>query len=296
MTASPISKPLDVSGITLARDVPASGWQARLALAFENRGGTTVLSRREHWGPLRIQKPLYPEGAEVCHGILLHPPGGIAGGDVLEMELAVGQGAHALITTPGASKWYRSPGMLATQRVQLAVAPGGILEWFPQEAIVFNGARARMETRVSLAADACFLGWEITCLGRRASGERFEAGVLNLATYIEREGRPLWMERGELEGGGRLLQSPAGWAGFSVSATFHAVHVGMDSACLTACRAVRPQEEGARFGVTRFPEMLVARYLGHSAESARNWCVNLWRHLRPALLKREGVLPRIWST
>ncbi len=296
MTASPIRKRPEVSGTTLARDVRATGWRAHLALTFENRGGTTVLSRRVHLGPLRVQKPLYPEGPEVCHGIVLHPPGGIAGGDVLEMELAVGQGAHAFITTPGASKWYRSPGLLARQRIELEVAAGGVLEWFPQEAIVFNGAQARTKTRVTLAADACFMGWELTCLGRRASGERFDDGVLNHATHIAREGRPLWTERGQLEGGGRLLQSPVGWAGFSVSATFHAVHVGMDSACLTACRAIRPEEEGARFGVTRFPEMLVARYLGHSAESARNWCTSLWRHLRPALLKREGVLPRIWST
>jgi urease accessory protein len=212
------------------------------------------------------------------------------------MALTVGRGAHAFITTPGAGKWYRSPGGLAQQSVQMDVAPGGILEWFPQEAIIFNGARARMETRVALAADACFLGWEITCLGRRASGERFDAGVLNLATRFEREGRPLWVERGQLEGGGRLLQSPAGWAGFSVSASFHAVHARIDGACLAACRAVRPLEAGARFGVTRFPELLVARYLGHSAEAARNWCVTLWRCLRPALLEREGTLPRIWST
>lgn len=255
-----------------------------------------MLSRREHLGPLRIQKPLYPEGRAVCHGILLHPPGGIAGGDELEMDIAVEGSAHAFITTPGAGKWYRSPGTPARQRVQMAVAPGGVLEWFPQEAIVFNGARARMETRVALAADACFLGWEVTCLGRRASGERFDAGVLNLATRIEREGRPLWMERGELEGGGRLLESPAGLAGFCVSASFYAVHARIDDACLAACRAVRPSEEGARSGVTRFPELLVARYLGNSTEAARDWCIALWRHLRPALLGREGVLPRIWST
>ncbi len=280
----------------LACDVPARGWQARLALTFEGRGGTTVLSRREHLGPLRIQKPLYPEGPAICHGVLLHPPGGIAGGDDLEMDVVAGTGAHAFITTPGAGKWYRSPGALSTQRVRMEVAPGGVLEWFPQEAIVFNGARARMETRVALAADACFLGWEIICLGRRASGEQFDTGVLNLATSIEREGRPLWVERGQLEGGGRLLQSPAGWAGFSVSASLYAVHARVEGADLAACRAVRPQEAEARFGVTRFPELLVARYLGHSAEDARNWCIALWRCLRPTLLEREGVLPRIWST
>ncbi|MBZ0090761.1 MAG: urease accessory protein UreD [Sulfuricellaceae bacterium] len=273
----------------------AAGWQARLQLGFERRGGDTILGRREHFGPLRVQKPLYPEGRAVCHVLLLHPPAGIAGGDELDIEAMVGEGAHALLTTPGAGKWYRSAGLSAAQRLRFDVGRGGALEWLPQETIVFDGAQAGMKTRIALAAEARFIGWDVLCLGRRASGERFESGSIRLETRVEREGRPLWLERGRLEGGSPLLESPAGLAGHSVSATLLAVGP-VDAALLAACREILPTEAGARHGITVLPEVLLARYLGHSSEAARAWLTALWRLLRPALLGREVQTPRIWNT
>jgi urease accessory protein len=121
---------------------------------------------------------LYPEGDAVCQAIVLHPPSGIAGGDHLAISAEVGAGAHAQLTTPGAGKWYRSGGAEASQCIELSVAEGAMLEWLPQETIVFDGAQARMETRVSLAADSNYIGWDILCLGRAASGERFEHGKI----------------------------------------------------------------------------------------------------------------------
>ena len=132
----------------------------------------TVLRDNRHCGPLRVQKALYPEGEGVCQAIVLHPPSGIAGGDHLLISATVGAGAHAQLTTPGAGKWYRSGGPEASQRLELTVEEGAALEWLPQETIVFDGARARMETRVRLAADSRFIGWDILCLGRAAAGGR----------------------------------------------------------------------------------------------------------------------------
>lgn len=271
-------------------------WRAHLKLAFERRGESSVLTRREHVGPLRVQKALHPEGAAVCHAIVLHPPSGIAGGDDLTISVDVGAGAHALLTTPGAGKWYRSGGALASQKLDFNVAAGGLLEWLPQESIVFNGAHASMHTAVELAADARFIGWEVLCLGRRASGERFETGALRLATHLGRAGRPLWLERGRLEGGASLLDSPAGLAGFSVSATLLAVAPALSPELLAACREARAREAGARQAVTLLPDLLVARYLGHSSEAARHWCAGLWQRLRPAMAGREAHPPRIWNT
>ena len=255
-----------------------------------------MLARRDHLGPLRVQKALYPEGPGVCHTLLLHPPAGIAGGDDLEIVAVVADGAHALLTTPGAGKWYRSAGPWASQRLGFEVGAGAVLEWLPQESIVFDGALANMQTRVVLAETACFIGWEVLCLGRRASGERFGCGALQLSTRIERGGRLIWLERGLLDGGSALLDSPSGLAGFSVSATLLAAGGGLDAALLAACRQPVPQEAGARYGVTLLPEVLVARYLGHSAEAARAWMIALWRLLRPALAGREALMPRIWNT
>jgi urease accessory protein len=276
-----------------ARD--ANGWAARLELGYEHENGVTRLKTRRHVGPLVVQKPFYPEGGDVCHSLLLHPPGGIAGGDRLEVEVTVGAEARVLVTTPGATKWYRSTGPIAQQRATLVVGAGGRLEWLPQENIVFDRAQARMITWVDLAEGACYVGWDITRLGRTASGERFDAGELRSCTEVQQAGRRLWGDYARIEGGAALLRSPAGLAGRPVSGTFLVAGPATERGLLEACRAVSPQGD-AHCGVSAVPGVLVARYLGSSAEAARSYFVALWRLVRPVLLGREVSMPRIWST
>jgi len=274
----------------------ASPWQASLALGFERRDGSTILARRDHRGPLRVQKALYPEGPEVCHAIVLHPPAGIAGGDQLDIRIEAAESAHALLTTPGAGKWYRSGGAQSSQQVHLKVGAGATVEWLPQESIVFSGALAGMRTTVDLEQGACFTGVETICFGRRASGETFDRGSLRLATDIRAGGRLLWRERGVIDGGSALMDSPIGLAGFSVCSTVLAAGVELAPETLAACRAAGSWEAGARWGVSLLPQLLVGRYLGHSAEAAREWFVALWQQLRPTIGGREAVVPRIWNT
>lgn len=271
-------------------------WKAELSLAYERRDSATVLAKREHFGPLRVQKALYPEGPDVCHTIVLHPPSGIAGGDELDIKVQLAAGAHALLTTPGAGKWYRSTGALATQSLRFDLAENSVLEWLPQETIVFNAALANMRTEVALAQGACFFGQEILCLGRRAMNERFEQGSLHLGTDIRLGDQLLWHERGQLEGDSVLMHSPTGLAGFSISGTLLVAGREIAKEVLLACRGPQPSEVGARFGVTALPQLLVARYLGHSSEAAKAWFADLWTVLRPALINREAQTPRIWNT
>ncbi|MEI7431176.1 MAG: urease accessory protein UreD [Betaproteobacteria bacterium] len=272
-------------------------WHAEIKLGFTRVGSGTVLSERQHRGPLRVQKALYPEGESVCQAILLHPPSGIAGGDQLQISASVGPQAHAQITTPGAGKWYRSAGEEAAQNIDFTVAPGGLLEWLPQETIVFDGARSRMKTFVQMAADSRYLGWEILCLGRSAAGERFTYGNIALLTRIECHGQPVWLERGHIAGSDPLLDSITGWAGGTVCGTLLATLQPGDEVAplLEACRAIHPLD-AAENALTAFPGLLVARYLGHNSEAARNWFIALWQILRPALLGRAAVPPRIWNT
>jgi len=267
-------------------------WKASLSLEFGFENRKTTLSGRAHEGPLVVQKPLYPEGSEVCHAIVVHPPGGIAGGDELNLNVATGIGAAALLTTPGATKWYRSAGAWAKQTAAFDVQ--GLLEWLPQETIVFDGALAETAYDVNLGAQAGIIGWDIVCLGRTGSGERFARGSLRCSIRIRRENRLLWLERGRIDGGGGLLDSPAGLAGLPVFGTLFASAPNLNQELLNECRKAEPESgEGA---VTLLPGILLARYLGDSSEAARRFFTGLWRILRPALTGRDAIEPRIWRT
>jgi urease accessory protein len=276
----------------------ASTWHARLELEYERRAvhgsERTVLAARRHDGPLVVQKALYPEGDAVCHSIIVHPPAGIVGGDRLTIDARVGTQGHALLTTPGAGKWYRSAGSWAQQHNALRVDDGACLEWLPQETIVFDGALASLDTEVWLGAGARYIGWEILCLGRAGSGERFERGQCVSRVFVSRAGKPLWMERGGIEAGGALMRSAAGLGGRTVCGTLIAVADNVDTADIAACRAVMATS-GAT-AVTRLPQVVVARYLGDSSEAAKQYFADVWRLLRPAITGRVAVAPRIWST
>ena len=268
-------------------------WRAQLALEYERRDARTVLATRRHDGPLVVQKSLYPEGDAVCHNIIVHPPAGIVGGDSLEINARVGAQAHALLTTPGAAKWYRSAGAWAQQKNVFVVEKEACLEWLPQETIVFDGALARLHTEVSLDAGARYIGWEVLCLGR-GSGERFERGQCQSSVMVSRGGKPLWMERGGLAAGGLLMHSPAGLNGKTVCGTLTAVAENMDALDLNACRAVTAKKGGA--AVTLLPGVMVARYLGDSSEAAKQYFVALWQIVRTVVAGRAAIEPRIWRT
>ena len=272
-----------------------AAWQARLALEYTRQGGRTTLSGREHSGPLVVQKALYPEGDAICHSIVVHPPGGIAGGDALELEVRLREDTATLLTTPGAGKWYRSMGPKASLTQRFEIGRGAALEWLPQPAIVFDAARAETRTEVRLHQEALYMGWDMTCIGRSASGERFNSGELRQRTEVWQSGRRLWSEYARLAGDDPMLASKAGLAGCSVSATLIAAGREIPKDLLEQCRGLAP-EPGERAGLTLLPRVLLARYLGHSSEAAMQYFIALWHLLRPALTGRSAVPPRIWAT
>ncbi|MET3133232.1 urease accessory protein [Oxalobacteraceae bacterium GrIS 1.11] len=271
--------------------------QARLTLVFADDTGTTRLVERAHCGPLRVQKALYPEGGAVCHAIIVHPPGGVLGGDQLSITAHVGASGHAFLTSPGAAKWYKANGHLSRQQVQLHAGAGASIEWLPQESIFFDQAQVALEHSVTLAADAVYFGCEIICLGRRASGECFDNGKITQHTRISRAGKLLWWEQGALLGGGDMLASPLGLHGHSVCATMIAVGAALPAAALAGLRqSVADAGLGAGFGVTHMKGLVVARHLGDDSERARRAMLMVWQGLRPFLLGRAGQVPRIWNT
>jgi urease accessory protein len=278
-------------------------WRGRLSLKFEPQTpdpsrtevSRTVLAEQKHVGPLLVQRPFYPERDGTCHVYLLHPPGGVVGGDRLRIEARVAAGARALLTTPAAGKFYRSAGAEAEQVHAFHVARGGCLEWFPQETIVYTAARARLRTEVHLEAGAHFLGWDVLCLGRPASGERFDRGSCHAALELWRDGHRLLSERARYDGGGEILGAGWGLAGYPVSATF--VAAGGDAKLAERVREVLDSANGdGRFAVTALDGVLVARCLGEQAEAAKRRLTQVWSVAREALLGKAAAIPRIWYT
>ncbi len=210
----------------------------------------------------------------------------------MTLRARTGEKASALLTTPGAAKWYRSAGPLAKQRLCFDVK--GTLEWLPQETIVFDGALAETDCEADLAGDAGLIGWDIVCLGRTGSGERFARGSYRTSIRIRRDGKTLWLERGRIDGGGKLMDSPAGLGGNPVFGTLFASFPHFDKKILVEMRDQNPTI--GRGAVTLLPGILLARYLGDSSEAARRYFIALWRILRPAVARREAIEPRIWRT
>ena len=267
-------------------------WRARLSLVFSGRQDKTIISRREHYGPLVIQKPFYPE-ADVCHVYLLHPPGGVVGGDQLTLDVDVNNAGHALITTPAAGKFYRSDGRRARLLQTLKVEADSTLEWLPQETILFSACQLEMKTLVQLQPGASFIGWEILCLGRPACDERFDQGQARQAFEIWRDNKPLVLERASIAGDDEVLGASWGLQNYTVSGTLLAVNA--DANMLQAVREQAPSLDGL-FSATLIDDVLVCRVLCHQGEDARRALIQVWQCLRPAILHRPACAPRIWST
>ena len=270
--------------------VTHANWHAELQLGFTARDERTVLSHRKHIGPLLVQRPFYPEGS-VCHVYLIHPPGGIAGGDHLQLRAQLAAGTHALITTPAATKFYRAaPGRVSVlqQHLQLQSAT---LEWLPQETIYFNQAQARTTTRVELDTASRFVGWEINCYGRRAGNEPFVAGRIHQGLELWLSGKPLLLDHLQVVGGAPMQQAVWGLQGKGALGTLLAY-----PATTADVQSLRDLEIDAQLSVTLVDGVLVCRCLSSDGALVKQNLLKVWQHLRPRIIGREVVLPRIWAT
>jgi len=274
------------------------GWRGSLAIDYRLRDGRTVAHDR-HDGPLRVLRALHPE-AGVCHSVLVHPPGGIVGGDELAIDLALGAGAHALVTTPGATRFYRSTGASAAQSLRVVAAAASRLEWLPLETIAYSGCIATNSLRVELAPGAEMIGWDVTALGLPESDRPFDAG--RFTQSIELPGR--WLERGSIAAGDdRLLDSPLGWAGQRVLATMwfasgDSLPIARSDALLDAARSTAAAHPlAAKTGATSpQPGVIVVRALAARVEPAMDLLQRIWRAWRPLAWDLAATAPRVWST
>lgn len=266
-----------------------TGWQARLELGYGWRHGRTTLLHRRHVGPLRVQKPFYPED-EVVHTYLLHPPGGMVGGDDLTVNVHLEPKAHALITNPGANKIYRTRHQPVYLRQDLQV--DGTLEWLPQETIVFDGGALEAQTTLHLGAGARFILWELPCLGRPAANEAYTDGSTRLKTRIVQGSKLLYEDHFQLKGGDRVYSSPVGLNGNSASGSMLAYPV--QESLVTQLRSKLEIQPSIQ--MTCMDQLLVVRGLANQSQELKNAFIDVWQELRPQLLSLPAVRPRIWNT
>lgn len=286
--------------LTESPAAPAKAYpDAQLSLEFDNDHGKTRLARRDHFGQLYVQKPFYPEGPSVCHIVLVHPPGGIVGGDWLEINQQVGAGSMVQITTPGAAKWYKANDHVSHQNITLNVEADGVLEWLPQETIFFDQAHVELDHSVTLAQNSTYVGCEIFCFGRTAHGEKFNSGLIRQRMNIRRNNKLIWHEQLQLAGGSQAMKSPLILNDKTVCATLLAVSdTGYTSQFTNTLRedAAGVANGVGQLGISQTKSVFVARYLGDSSEVARNIMMTIWGGLRPALIGRKAEVPRMWNT
>jgi urease accessory protein len=273
-------------------------WHGGLRLDYTREAGRSV-ARFAHDGPLRILQSIWPEGDAVCHNVLVHPPGGLVGGDTLQVEVTAQEGSHGVVTTPGASRFYRSEGAPAVQAVQVRLAAGARLEWLPLEAIYYSGCNAENRLRLQLEAGAELLGWDIAALGLPQAQQPFARGSVLQQLELEHA----WLERGRIAADDhRLMDGPLGLAGHRCMATVF-VATGSDiararrEALLEAARAVIDGHPlAATAGATApGPRVVVVRMLAPLVEPALQLAKAIRRAWRPLLWDLPPTEPRGWT-
>ena len=273
-------------------------WHASLSLDYSLREGRSI-AHFKHQGPLRILQSLYPEGEATCHNVLVHPPGGLVGGDTLSIDVTVAPGAHGLLTTPGASRFYRSLGEPALQRTQITLEDGARFEWLPMEALCYSGCLAENRLRMNLAPGAELMGWDVTALGLPQAGQPFVEG--RLTQHIELPG--VWLEQARLEArDALLLNSPLGLAGHRCLATlFFVAGRPMDKArreaALEWARALLPGHALAASAGATSPndQVVVLRVLAPLVEPAMGLLKMVWQGWRQHFWQLSATPPRIWA-
>lgn len=283
-------------------------WLGHLNLDYRLDGDRTIALDR-HDGPLRVLQRLYPEGPGICHHVLVHPPGGIAGGDELDVHAQLGTGTHALITTPGATRFYKSAGPKAVQRLVAQVGDHARLEWLPLETIAYRGCRAENTMRFELAPTAEMMGWDVLALGLPAAAEAFDSPQHPDGEFTQQIELPgIWLERGCVKARDQhLLDSPLGWAGLRVSGT---LWLATGSATMARDRREALLDEARRLigqvdpslgtvhaGATSVHEQtVVVRVLAERVEPLMNLLTAIRGAWRTVAWQLDACPPRIWRT
>jgi urease accessory protein len=268
-------------------------WRAHLALTFDVAAARTRLARREHIGPLLVQRPFYPEGpAGPCHVYIIHPPGGVVSGDELHLDVDVAPGAHALLTTPAAGKFYRRRELRVASLTQSLHVRDATLEWLPQENIYYPHSVADVRTVVRLAGDGHFFGWDVSCFGLPANNCDLGSGEVRQGFELWKDGHPVLFERVFIDKA--ALSARWGLAGRVASGTLLAYPATREH--LEQARALIETNVPGELACTLVDNALCCRGIATRVDQLKKRFSELWQALRPGLIGRAASPPRIWLT
>ena len=291
-----------MENVNASESLPTA-WHANLRLdfSFAEEQHKTFLSHREHHGPLLVQKSLYPEGKEICHAVILHPPAGIAGGDHLAIQLNVEKNAKAVVTTPGATKWYKANHKNASQKIVIQVDPYGHLDFLPQENIFFNASSAHNQIVIHQDKTSSCIGWDIAQLGRTAQGEHWENATLRneIEYYLDKE--LCWVESMLLESQKSFYNETCGLAEFPVFGTMWMSSSHASEDLLEEITQQLAWNDSLRVGATRIAidehyGLILIRGLSDEVEYLKNCFMQIWLFARERIAGIEPLPLRIWKT
>jgi urease accessory protein len=246
-----------------------------------------------------VLKSLYPEGAKTCHNVLIHPPSGLVGGDRLDICIDMQQSAHALITTPGATRFYKSSSEWAIQEVSASLRDESKLEWIPLETLAYDGCMAKNSCNFDLKDSAQLIAWDITALGMPSSNLPFHSGKIEQHFEL----RDHWLDKGVIHANDSLLMdSPIGLGGKKCLSTLMYAHAQSMSdqireSILELTRSVITQHEAPILVGATSPNAhtVVVRALSDLVEPSMDLLKKIWLAWRSELWGMAPTMPRIWA-
>lgn len=276
-------------------------WHANLDLEFSSRDGITRLTKKKHQGPLVVQKALYPEGKGVCHVVMLHPPSGLAGGDHLFTSVSVNQDAQAVLTTPGATRWYKSNGRIASQRTDIKIETGAHLDYLPHENIFFDQVVGRSSLSIHQAVGSSLIAWDMIQLGRTASGEAWSESSLDMHASLHLDQQPVWIDQSALDSNSVSRYSMSGLDGHRVFGTMWMSSTLVNQHLSEILAANMPWGSGLRSGVSFMDigqqhGLMVIRALAQEVEDIRQLFIQTWLRMREHVCGLPAQSLRLWKT
>jgi urease accessory protein len=221
-------------------------------------------------------------------------------GDRLALDVSLGPGARAHVTTQSATKIHSMDANFALQTQSFVVGEGAYLEFLPDPLIPHRQARFASDSRITIHPSASMLYSEIVQPGRRYHhpDECFGVTLLSLATTAVRPGgEPLFSEKLLIEPLRNPMRQAGVMNGFDV--------FGNVILCTPADCAERVQaqieaevdsERGVAFGACRLPNDagLIYKVLGRETAQVRAKVREFWEVARREITGAAIPPPFFW--